>query len=88
MIILIGPIIEELIFRKIILKGLCQKYSKVTALIISSLIFAMCHGSLQNIIGVIPISFVLGYIYIKKSSIILCITTHAFHNILCLSIDN
>lgn len=80
---LVAPIVEEIIFRKIIFRGLLQKYTTRTALIASTLIFAFYHISLQQSISVIPIAFIIGYIYLKTSSIMLCIIAHGFHNLLC-----
>jgi membrane protease YdiL (CAAX protease family) len=85
--ILIAPVIEEIIFRKIILGGLIQKYTTRTALVASTLIFAIFHVYPPQIIAVIPVAFIIGFIYLKTSSIMLCITAHAFHNLLC-QVDN
>ena len=42
---IIAPIIEEVIFRGIILNGMLKRYNSSTAIIISSLLFAFAHGN-------------------------------------------
>jgi len=81
--ILIFPIVEEVIFRRIMLRGLTKKYTIKHALIASSLIFAIYHISLQQSINVFATGLFFGFIYLKKSSLKLCITAHGFHNLIC-----
>jgi len=81
--VLLFPIVEEIVFRRIIQRGLTKKYTMKTALVASTLIFAVCHFSLQQSIAVIPSGILLGYIYMKTSSLKLCIVIHGFHNLIC-----
>jgi len=81
--IFIASIAEEIVYRRIMLEGLSQKYNMKTALIISTLIFAISHFSVQQSINVIPIGFILGFIYLKTSSLKLCVIAHSSYNLLC-----
>lgn len=84
--------IEEIYFRGIILKIWLDKNTK-KAIIISSILFAICH--LMNVMGgagiievILQICFafvygvVLSYIFIISKSIWPCIIIHAFHDYL------
>lgn len=69
----IGPLIEEFIFRGIIIKKL-EKYGKMFAIIISSVMFGFYHSNAYQGIIAFSIGLLLGYIaleYSIKYSIIL-----------------
>jgi len=83
---LVGPIIEELIFRKFIF-GKIRKHSRVTAYIVSSFLFAVLHFliNIKEIFGeTFPIYFIMGLIlavsYDYNSSILSPIIGHVSHN--------
>lgn len=94
--VLIGPIVEELVFRKSFF-GLIknEKY----ALIISSIVFGLIHISteiLSGDLGIILISglpyiaggFVFGYVYmINKKNIIIPIIAHMLYNLISVIIS-
>lgn len=87
---IIGPIIEEFIFRYEIFNTLkCKlfkhkQYSIIIAAIISSIIFSIFH-LIGNIYGFL-LYFILGVtfcaIYEKTNNIIVCIIVHIFNNLL------
>lgn len=41
--VIAAPVLEELIFRGMMLEGLLKKYSPVTSIIISSILFGVAH---------------------------------------------
>ncbi|MCX7994948.1 MAG: CPBP family glutamic-type intramembrane protease [candidate division WOR-3 bacterium] len=43
---LTGPIIEEMVFRGLLLNGYLKRYSVGTAVLLSSLLFALAHSNL------------------------------------------
>lgn len=59
--VIIGPIIEELLYRGYLLQPL-SKFNKKSALIFSSIIFAISHGNLEQSLSVMGIALILGYI--------------------------
>lgn len=64
--IVLGPFVEELIFRHIIIGKFSYKFSKTIMIIISSLIFAFLHtGFSIEIIIYLPMALALSYLYIK-----------------------
>ncbi|MDO5027516.1 MAG: type II CAAX endopeptidase family protein [Tissierellia bacterium] len=65
-VIVLGPIIEEIIYRGYLLQNLRQ-YSKQAALILSSFIFAFMHINIEQSISVLGISFILNYVVIFYS---------------------
>jgi len=76
---LIGPILEEILFRGIILKSM-QKYGNLTAIIVSSILFSMFHLNLVKFVNPVLMGIVLGFIAIKSKSIVPSIIAHIFNN--------
>ncbi|MGL5756023.1 MAG: lysostaphin resistance A-like protein [Paraclostridium sp.] len=83
-IVIIGPIVEELLFRGVLLKWLLNKYEKrhLKAIIYSSAIFAFMHFNLVQGITAFGGAIILGLIYYYTKSIKLCIIGHFINNFL------
>jgi CAAX protease family protein len=77
----VAPIFEEIFMRGIILAGLLNKYSPKKAIIISALIFGVWHFNIHQSVNATLIGLVLGIIYYKTNSLILCIVLHMTNNI-------
>lgn len=75
----LGPIMEEIIFRGFILKSF-QKYGNLTAIIVTSILFSMFHLNLVQFVPPILIGFLLAFITIKSRSIVPGIIAHMFNN--------
>lgn len=82
-IIIIGPIIEELYFRKILLGKLLKlSNNKVKSILFSAIIFGIVHFNLiQGIVAFLG-GIVLGIIYYYTKSIKLTILVHILNNFL------
>lgn len=79
--VFIGPVIEELIFRGIILNGLKVKYGNNLALLLSSVLFAIIHVQPAQIITAFFMGLVFGYIFIKTNNLGLVILLHSIANL-------
>ena len=77
----VAPIFEEIFMRGIILAGLLKKYSPKKAIIISAIIFGVWHFNIHQSVNATLIGLVLGIIYYKTNSLILCIVLHMTNNI-------
>lgn len=79
---IIAPIIEEVLYRGIILQGFLTRYSPVRAIIFSSLLFGIWHLSIpQMIIGTI-LGIFLSWIFIRTKSLTIAIICHSIANAL------
>ena len=77
---ILGPILEELLFRGAITKVLLKKYNPVVAILISGLIFGIFHMNPAQVVGATLIGFILAWIYYKTYSLIPCILIHIMNN--------
>lgn len=75
----IPAICEEIIYRGIILNGF-RKFGKVNAILLSSLFFALAHGSALQFIYQFILGAVLGYVLIKTGSIFASMLIHFLNN--------
>ncbi|SDX00692.1 hypothetical protein SAMN05421781_3026 [Marinococcus luteus] len=76
----IGPILEELVFRKAIFGSLYKRTNFFIAAIISSLIFAAVHLDFTHLLVYTMIGFVFAYLYVKTGRIIVPIIVHSLMN--------
>ena len=79
-VVMVSPILEEVFFRKFLWWISSFLFSQTTTLIVISLLFAAAHGSIFHAIGLLPISFFLGWLRIKTGSIKHCTVAHVANN--------
>lgn len=76
----LGPILEELLFRGAITKELLRRYSPAKAILFSGLIFGIFHLNPAQIISACLIGFLLAWLYYKTRSLMACILIHIMNN--------
>lgn len=81
MMVVAAPILEELIFRGIILDGLLKKYSPTKSILISSLLFGLVHLNPWQFVTGLVIGIFLGWVYHKTRSLSFSIIIHAAANL-------
>ncbi|MCQ2416711.1 MAG: CPBP family intramembrane metalloprotease [Oscillospiraceae bacterium] len=77
--VLIGPVIEEILFRKILLDRI-QKYGTLPALLISGITFGLFHGNFSQFFYAAFIGLFLAYIYLRTGKVINTIILHIMMN--------
>jgi uncharacterized protein len=75
-----APIFEELIFRGFLLPSLTRYLPVWGAIFISSLIFAIAHLSLSEVIPLTLLGMVLGFIYTRSRNLLSSMLMHALWN--------
>jgi len=75
-----GPILEELVFRGIVYNKLKKFNKKMTAIVLTSLIFGIIHSNIINGIYAFGVSFILIYLYEKYKTLKAPILMHIFLN--------
>ena len=79
--VIAAPILEELIFRGIILDGLLKKYSPTKSILISSLIFGLTHLNPSQFVCGLIMGIFTGWVYYRTRSLALAILIHALYNL-------
>jgi membrane protease YdiL (CAAX protease family) len=77
--LVLGPTLEELLYRGILLGRLLRKYSPGTAVIVSSLSFGLAHEP-AKMISAMVVGLVIGWVYWRTGSMIIAMSMHAIGN--------
>ena len=81
--VLFAPLLEEILFRGIIQKGMINNGVKpITAIVLTSLFFGLFHLNPWQFVGAFLLGLVLGIVYYKTQSLLMPILLHAFNNFL------
>lgn len=78
--IILSPLFEELVFRKVIFSTLYKRYSFIAAGTLSSMMFSILHADLTHLFTYFLIGLILAYSYVKTSNILVPISIHALLN--------
>ena len=81
----IGPILEELVFRKLMIDRLHQ-YGETTVIVFTALCFGLFHGNLTQFLYATSVGLFLGYSYCKTGKVSLTILMHILLNTLSSSL--
>jgi membrane protease YdiL (CAAX protease family) len=76
----VTPVLEETLFRGVIFAGLARNYRLPTALVASSLIFALYHHNPAQFIGPLLGGLLFAAAYHRSSSLIPCFLGHGLNN--------
>lgn len=77
---IIGPILEEIIFRKIIFGAIYRKTNFFIGALVSSLLFAIVHGEPEHILLYASMGFTFAFLYVKTKRILVPIFAHTMMN--------
>jgi membrane protease YdiL (CAAX protease family) len=85
-VLLVGPIVEELLFRGLILRSLLKRYNRLVAIIFSSILFALLHVKFgdtfySSIIHSFAFSVLLSWVMILTENIRTVIVFHILWNL-------
>jgi membrane protease YdiL (CAAX protease family) len=84
---IIGPILEEIIFRKILFGVLYVRTNFFIAALISSIIFSLLHGEPHHLLLYASMGFTFAFLYVKTNRIIVPILAHVTMNTLVILIQ-
>lgn len=76
----LAPLLEEMLFRGVILRGFLQQYSRWPAIIGSALLFGLAHMNIYQFAVATILGLLLGWLYERTQSLLPCITLHAAYN--------
>jgi len=76
----IGPILEEIIFRKIIFRVIYKRTNFFIGALISSFLFAIVHGEPEHILLYASMGFTFAFLYVRTNRITVPIFAHIMMN--------
>ncbi len=77
---MLAPVVEEMLFRGIVLRSFLQQYERRYAIIGSAIVFGFAHGNLYQFVGASCFGIVAGWLYERTRSLIPGIALHAAVN--------
>lgn len=83
-IVLVAPIVEEILFRGILLQRWMTKWGVVPALIVSSFVFAILHF---NVIGLFVFGLIMALLYLRTRTLLVPIVAHMFNNLVAVGLE-
>ena len=88
---ILAPMLEEMLFRGIILRSFLLQYAKWSAIVGSAALFGFAHMNLYQFVVAFVLGIVSGWLYERSASLLPCIALHATYNtalmVLALSAD-
>lgn len=79
--IVIAPVTEEIIFRRVIFSFLASKSSRIGSVLLCSLIFALIHVNLKNLPALFVLGIVFQFLMIWRKSLYPAIIMHMTNNL-------
>ncbi|MCB0686578.1 MAG: CPBP family intramembrane metalloprotease [Saprospiraceae bacterium] len=83
--VVVGPLMEELVFRGLLLQRLMVKMSVNRALIISSILFGVLH--FESWLSAAIFGLMMGLLFLKTSNLWVPIIVHIFNNLVVVSLN-
>lgn len=80
----VAPIVEEALFRGIIMYGLMRNYKPAFAIFFSALLFSLFHLNPWQMTYTFFLGLFLGWLMVKTHSLPLCILAHSINNLIVL----
>jgi uncharacterized protein len=75
-----APVLEEMLFRGVILRGFLRQYSRTFAILWSATLFGIAHLNLYQMATALVLGIVSGWLYERCRSLWPCILLHAAYN--------
>ncbi|OKL36146.1 CPBP family intramembrane glutamic endopeptidase [Domibacillus mangrovi] len=77
---LFGPILEEIVFRKILFGSLYERFPFFFAALISAFVFSIAHRELEHFLLYAAMGFTFAFLYVKTKKLIVPIVAHVSMN--------
>ena len=76
----IAPVVEEMLFRGVILRGFLQRYERSHAIWASAALFGLAHLNIYQFVAALLLGALSGWLYERSRSLVPCIALHAGYN--------
>ncbi len=83
----LAPLVEEIVYRGILLPALLPRMSTTSAVGVSAVVFAASHASLARFWPLLCLGVVLGVLRVRAGggNLVPCVVAHAVHNLVVLT---
>jgi uncharacterized protein len=78
--VLIGPVVEEFLFRGLLLRGLLTLQRSIVAVPVGAAIFAAFHCNIWQLLPAFCMGLLFGWVYVRTRSLATCIVGHMAWN--------
>lgn len=76
----LGPVVEELAFRGVVLEALRRQLGDRSAVVVSALLFALCHATAWTFVPLVVLGVSLGWLVLQRGSLAPAIMLHGLYN--------
>lgn len=76
----LAPILEEMLFRGIILRSFLHQYGRWAAIVGSAALFGLAHMNIYQFAAALVLGIIAGWLYERTRSLLPCIALHAAYN--------
>jgi len=80
--VIFAPVLEELIFRGIVLEGFLKNYSPVKAILLTNVLFGLAHLNPWQFVGAFLMGILISWVYYKTRNLVLPVLMHLLNNLL------
>jgi len=84
MIVFVGPAVEELVFRGVVLRRWAHKWGAGRALVASAAVFGLLHS---DVLGAVAFGLVMGMLYVRTGSLWVPVACHVLTNALAVATE-
>ena len=76
----IAPVVEEMLFRGVILRGFLRRYPRSYAIWGSAALFGLAHLNIYQFVAALFLGALSGWLYARARSLVPCIALHSAYN--------
>lgn len=77
---ILAPVLEEMLFRGLILRSFLQRYPRWPAIFFSAILFGAAHLNIYQFVAAFFLGLFLGWLYERTHSLLPCIALHGIYN--------
>lgn len=78
--VIFAPLLEEILFRRVLFGGLYQKTNFIVAALVSAIVFAAVHGELEHLLIYMAPAIVFSYTYYRTKRLLAPMISHLLMN--------
>lgn len=80
--IVLAPLVEEWMFRGVLLRGLLTRYRPLTAVLCNAMLFSLIHVRLEQVVPALLLGILTGIVFLKTRSLLHTMLLHMLWNTL------